>query len=423
MTDSDPLYFESEMQDALRLAANRVGTPSYVYFYDRIRSRVEELHSAFGGRFQISYAVKANPNAALLRLLKSEIELLDVSSGGELKLALDSGYNAEQLRFSGPGKSVPELRLAVSSGCSKMIVESTSELEDLDAICAEDGRSITVLIRVNPQKVPRGFGVNMSGRPSQFGVDEEELADLFRGASKLKHVSIAGLHIYAGTQCLDPEAIVENFSNYIEIFRTYAPMCPGGLSDVIFGSGIGIPYHDRDEPVNLYDIAKQVNPMLDEMRRDHHLQNVNCILEIGRLLVGEAGYFLTRVLRKKQSRGKSIRILDGGMNCHLAACGHFGTMIPRNYRMFRLPISNSPGHSTEQMKRYELFGPLCTTIDQLGRAVELPPLDVGDVIAIACSGAYGASASPVNFISHGPPREAVVEYGAGELLIHDVTGV
>jgi diaminopimelate decarboxylase len=190
-----------------------------------------------------------------------------------------------------------------------------------------------------------------------------------------------------------------------------------------FGSGIGIPYHDRDEPVNLYDIAKQVNPMLDEMRRDHHLQNVNCILEIGRLLVGEAGYFLTRVLRKKQSRGKSIRILDGGMNCHLAACGHFGTMIPRNYRMFRLPISNSPGHSTEQLKSHELFGPLCTTIDQLGRAVELPPLDVGDVIAIACSGAYGASASPVNFISHGPPREAVVEYGAGELLIHDVTGV
>ena len=388
---------------------------------DRIYNRIAEIHSAFEGRFKISYAVKANPNAELLRLLRPRIELLDVSSGGELQLALDTGYEAERLSFSGPGKTIPELQLAVASGCSKIIVESPGELDDLEAICAADNRDIAVLLRVNPQKVPRGFGVNMSGRPCQFGVDEEELGSLLQSTSRFKHVSIAGLHIYAGTQCLDSEAIVENFGNYIEIFRTYAPLCSKPLSEVIFGSGIGIPYHDRDVPVDLSDIAKQVNPMLEQMRHNTELQNVNCILEIGRLLVGEAGYFLTRVLRKKHSRGKEIRIMDGGLNHHLAACGHFGSVIARNYRMFRLPRNDSVGQTDEEMQSYELFGPLCTTIDQLGRAVELPPLDVGDVVAFASSGAYGASASPINFISHGPPREAIVEYDADQPRIREVT--
>ena len=421
VTDTSYRWCNAETRQALCLVADQIGTPTYVYIADKIYRRIEEIQTAFEGRFKISYAVKANPNSELLRLLKPRIEMLDVSSGGELQRALDCGYAAEQLSFSGPGKTVAELQSAVTSGCSKIIVESESELDDLEAICANRGLTITVLLRVNPQKVPKGFGVNMSGRACQFGVDEEELAGVLERSSKLRHISIVGLHIYAGSQCLDTEAIVENFANYIDVFRTYAPRFQLPLSDVIFGGGVGIPYHDRDKPVDLGNLAAEVNPMIDELRRQPGLENVNCTLEIGRLLVGEAGFFLTRVLRKKHSRGKDIRIMDGGLNHHLAACGLFGAVIPRNYRMFRLPIGDSDAGTAAETQSYELYGPLCTTIDQLGRGVELLPLDVGDVIALASSGAYGASASPVNFISHGPPREAIVELNAGAPRIRDVS--
>ena len=421
--DTGSRWCDNEARALLRLVRNQIGTPCYAYLLDRIQQRITEIQSVFEGRFKISYAVKANPNAELLRWLRPRIELLDVSSGGELDLAIKCGYSADQISFSGPGKSVEELESAVAGDGVKVIVESPSELDDLETICAERGGSATVLLRVNPQKVPRGFGVNMSGKPCQFGIDEENLRDVLRSLDRFRHVSVTGLHIYAGTQCLDIDAIVENFANYIDIFQTYAPLCPAPLTDVIFGGGIGIPYHDRDKAVDLALIAARVNPMLDGMRRKSGLESVSCALEIGRLLVGEAGYFLTRVLREKHSRGKDIRIMDGGLNHHLAACGHFGSVIPRNYRMFRLPATEDESEAAAGTgQKFELFGPLCTTIDQLGRGVELPPLKVGDVIAIAGSGAYGASASPSKFISHGPPKEAMIETIDGEVRVRDVSG-
>jgi diaminopimelate decarboxylase len=407
-----------ETQQILAEAAERFGTPSYVYFLDDIIERAALINRVFGGLFEISYAVKANPNRALLRGIDSAIGGLDVSSGGELLRGLECGYAPERLSFSGPGKSLAELALAVDRGCGEVIVESVQEMIDLEALARDRKRRATVVIRVCPQSVPKGFGVSMGRRPSQFGIDEETLDDALKRLPEFKHLSFAGFHIYAGAQCLDVNSITENFENYIRIFTEFAERHNLACHKLIFGGGIGIPYHAGDVPVDLEALAFRMNALLEALRARPLFKQAQFRLEIGRLLVGEAGYFLTGVRRMKKSRGKEIAICDGGLNNHLAACGHFGSIIHRNYIIEKLGSSNEPGGSATP---YDIFGPLCTTIDQLARDMKFPSLKTGDVLAVRNSGAYGYSASPMQFISHPPAKEIMAATKNGKMEWSDIS--
>jgi len=419
MAAADSATRDSELSAALCRVAAEIGTPCYAYFLDHITQRIERIRRAFESRFLLSYAVKANPNRALLRALEPHVALLDASSAGELLVGQSSGYDITRISFSGPAKTRDELRTAVDLGCPKVVVESLDEARLLDALCQQQAVKLPILIRISPVKIPRGFGVNMAGRPSQFGVDEEELGRVVPRIQELPHVSVQGLHIYAGTQCLDGDSLVENFRNYIDLFGRVSSDYGLDPEWLLFGAGIGIPYHDGDEPVDLESIASRVNPMVDRMRESAALGRAKCVLELGRYLVGEAGYFLTRIIRRKHSRGKLLCVCDGGMNHHLAACGHFGSVIHRNYPMFKVETDGTP-HDTER-ETYDLFGPLCTSIDIPARNITLPPLQAGDVIAIGSSGAYGLTASPLYFISHPKPREVIVS-GSGEgIRMDDVT--
>ncbi len=178
---------------------------------------------------------------------------------------------------------------------------------------------------------------------------------------------------------------------------------------LIFGSGLGIPYYERDRPLDLSLIAQRINPLLDALRCDGRFAQTEFLLETGRYLIGEAGLYLTRIVSRKHSRGAEIAICDGGMNHHAGACGHLGALLHRNYRMFKVGAANDAA-----LRPHDLFGPLCTSIDQLAHAAPFPELRIGDVIAIRCSGAYGLTASPVGFISHPPPREIVAETVDGQ---------
>jgi diaminopimelate decarboxylase len=405
------------IQQTLAEAAERFGTPSYVYFLDEIRERAALINRLFEGQFGISYAVKANPNRALLRGMESSIAGLDVSSGGELLLGLECGYAPARLSFSGPGKSIEELALAVDRHCGEIIVESVQEMIDLDLLAAKRNTKMNVVIRVCPQSVPKGFGVSMGRRPSQFGIDEEVLDEALARLPEFKHLNFSGFHVYAGAQCLDVNAIVENFENYIRIFTTFAERHQLAPHKLIFGGGIGIPYHAGETPVNLETLVGRVNPLLVALKAKPLFSQTQFRLEIGRLLVGEAGYFLTSVRRMKKSRGKEIAICDGGLNNHLAACGHFGSVIHRNYVIERVTSSEANGASTA----YDIFGPLCTTIDQLARDMKFAALNPGDVLAVRNSGAYGYSASPMQFISHPPAVEIVAAAKDGKMEISNVS--
>ena len=396
--------------------ARDFGTPCYVYFMDGVREHVARLRAAFGNRFRLSYAVKSNPNPTLLRRMADVVDMFDVSSGGEIRHALRTEWDPAKLSFTGPGKTAAELQTALDVGVGEVILESVDEAVLLDRLAAAGNRTTRVAIRIAPARVPRGFGLNMSGKPSQFGVDEEDLDEAVRAVRGLSHLALRGFHIYSGTQCLNTEAIAENYEIFIEIFKRVCYAHNLRPEKLIFGSGIGIPYHENEVAVDVAAVAERANPALDALKSDRVFAATELVLETGRYLVGEAGVYLTRVVRTKRSRGVDIGICDGGMNHHLGAAGHLGAVIQRDYRMFKVT-----GDDTDDEKGYTLVGPLCTTIDTLGRHVKFRGLEAGDVIGIRSSGAYGVTASPIHFIGHAPPRELLVDTVRGNVRIEDCT--
>ena len=388
-------------QFLLELAGTR-GTPCYVVFLSDVRRRVEQLRTAFAGRFAISYAVKANPNAALLRALAGIVDRLDVSSGGELARAIECGYAPTRIGFTGPAKRDDELALAVQHAIGELVLESVPEARRLSVIAQRLGRDVDVMVRIAPAHVPTGFGDHMAGRPTAFGIDEDELDDAMREILALPRLRCVGLHAYAGTQCLKASAIAENWSNFTALFRRTAERHDLRPLRLVFGAGLGIVYHDGQAPLDLADVVAGTREMFEALATDPRCGHAELVLETGRYLVGEAGVYLASVVTTKRSRGVDVAVCDGGMNHHLAAAGLLGMVVRRPFRVRKL---GGVGEGTPVL----LAGPLCTTLDSFGKDVKLGPLAVGDVIAIEPSGAYGMTSSPTMFISHPQPAEHLVD--------------
>lgn len=396
MTDIEPV-----VRRALVEVARRHGTPAYVYDLSEIERRVARVRSAFGGLFEISYAVKANPNRELVARLRGVVDRLDLSSGGELALAERAGWEPGLWSFVGPAKSSAELGLAVEIGCGHLVAESLDEVVELAGIARRRGTVVPVVLRINPIELPKGFGVSMARRATIFGIDEEEIDEAVAATLALEGVDLVGFHVYAGTQCLDAQAVAENLRNVARLYARLVDDHDLAVRHLIFGSGFGIPYHAGAEPLALDEVVAGARPALEELRARLG-SGVTFALEMGRYLVGPAGWYVARVRRVKHSRGSVIVALDGGMHHHLAASGNLGGVLKRNYPIVALTASGEPS-------KVDLAGPLCTNIDVLGRGVELPALEPGDLVAIAASGAYGPSTSPLGFISHPPPRELLAD--------------
>lgn len=408
---------ERAVKERLKEIADLYPTPSFVYFMDDAAQRIAAIRTAFGGLLGISYAMKCNPNAAILEWMRGRVDTLDISSGGELAKGIAAGWEPERISFTGPAKRPIDLQESVHHSIGEVILESVNEARELDRHAGAAGRRQRVLIRVAPRRVPRGFGVNMAGKPCQFGIDEEDLDAAIREVRALRHLHLVGFHIYSGTQCLKPDAIVENYEIFLDIFRTACDEHDIVPDKLVLGSGIGIPYHDGDQTVDINAVAAGILPTLEAFKNTDRFAQSQLLLETGRYLIGEAGYYLVRVVNRKESRGTHICVCDGGMNHHLGACGHLGMVLHRPYRIYKV-ASARPDTDVEP---FDLYGPLCTSIDHLGRNVKLPGLDTGDVIAVACSGAYGATASPINFISHDPPAEIMVETNRGQTSVREIS--
>lgn len=385
-----------------RIAATH-GTPTFVYFMDDVKRRIDALRAAFDGMFQISYAMKCNPHPRVLATVRGWVDALDVSSRGELARAVAAGFRPDCISFTGPAKQAACLTEAVAHGIGEVVIESVREARLLSQIAAASGRVQPVLVRIAPRQVPRGFGVNMAGRPCQFGIDEEQLDAALSEILALPGLTVAGFHAFSGTQSLKAEAVAENYGIFAGLFQRASEAHGLGPRKLIFGSGLGIRYHEGDEDIDLFEVAASTLPVLRALKAQPRFCDTTLMLETGRYLLGEAGVYLTRVVNRKHSRGAEIATLDGGMHHHLGACGHLGMVIHRPYRMFKLGAS-----SDAERHPFDLYGPLCTTIDVLGRGVRLPWLSTDDVIAVAASGAYAATASPQGFISHAPANEIFV---------------
>ena len=394
------------LQDRLEPIAARYGTPLYVYDMAPIRERFSTLGRLFGDAFGVSFAVKCNPNVELLRRILPLVDTLDVSSFKEVERSLAAGCPAERLTFSGPAKRLGEVRGAVAAGVGELVLESIAEAHMASAAATELGMVQDVLIRINPATMPRYFGVNMAGKPSQFGVDEELIEGAIDEIVALPGLNLIGFHIYSGTNSLNAEAIAENFGIFIGLFRQAVAHAGIRPRKLIFGSGFGIPYVAGDPLLDVDAVAARAVPMIAELKRDPLFAQTRCVLEMGRWLVGPGGWLLTGVIGEKPSRGVQFRLCDAGFNNHLAACGMMGTVIRRNWSIVNLT------NPAAEAGKYTLVGPLCTTIDILATDITLPHVRVGDVLAIANSGAYGLTASPTRFISHPEPGEVLIDGAA-----------
>jgi diaminopimelate decarboxylase len=308
--------------------------------------------------------------------------------------------------FSGPAKRPDEVARAVAAGVGELVVEGLAEAEAASAAALRLGRRQPVLLRINPVRVPRGFGASMAAAPSQFGIDEEDLDAAVPRLMALPGLELIGFHCYSGSNCLDPAAIAENLGLMADLFRRARALAGIAPRRLVFGSGFGIPYLPSEAPLDVEALPALVDPVIDALLAEPGFAGARCNLEMGRWIVGPAGWLLTRAIAAKRSRGVEIRACDAGFNAHLAACGMMGGVIRRNWVFANLSNPDGPPG------RVLLTGPLCTSIDRLASDLELPEVRPGDVLAIAASGAYGLTASPTRFISHPEPLEILHEGGA-----------
>ena len=380
--------------------AARVGqTPFYAYERRLLDERVARLRATLPAGIELHYAVKANPMPAVVQHLANRVDGLDVASLGELKVALDSGMDPAEISFAGPGKRPPELAAALAAGIT-VNLESASELEILARLGREQGRRPRVAVRVNPDFELKASGMKMAGGPKPFGVDAEQVPALLRRIGELG-LDFQGFHIFTGAQNLRAEAIVEAHDRIFELALRLASAAPGPLHLLNIGGGFGIPYFPGDTPLDLAPIAANLDRWLPLVQE--RLPGVRVVLELGRYLVGEAGIYVAEVVDRKVSRGQTFLITNGGLHHHLAASGNFGQVIRKNYPV----VVGNRVNGTER-ETVTVVGPLCTPLDLLAERMELARADVGDLIVVFQSGAYGLTASPSAFLSHPPCLEVLV---------------
>ena len=373
-------------------------TPAFVYDFGVVENRIAQFRGAMSPRVKLHYAIKANPFAPLLDAIAPLVDGLDVASGGELALAL-ARKPAEAISFAGPGKRNDELAAALRAGAT-INLESEGEWQRTAALAEQIGRPPRVAVRVNPDFELRGSGMRMGGRATPFGVDAD------RAGALVARIIAAGadwqgLHIFAGSQSLDTIALIDALTGALALAERLADEIGRTPPLTNLGGGFGIPYFPNERPIDVMAIGQALGDAIERspLTRAHG----RFAIELGRWLVGECGVYLTRIVDRKQSRGETFLVTDGGMNHQLAASGNLGTVVKRNYPV--AAVDAGPDAPTETVS---VVGPLCTPLDRLADRVTLPVADVGDLIAVFMAGAYGLSASPTAFLGHPAPRELLV---------------
>ena len=388
--------------------ASEVGTPLFVYDAEIMRASLSRLRAALPERFDVYYSIKANPHPKILRVFLEQRCGLEVASAGELRTALQAGADPHRVLFAGPGKTEAELAHAVRSRIGEIHVESEDEIDTLASVVRSERAQVGVAIRVNPSAEAQGGAMRMGGKPSQFGVDEERLESALGRVLASPELTWRGLHLFVGTQILDHEVLARQYAHGLEIAERAVAYAKRPIETIDFGGGLGIPYYEGDRALDVEAYGRAVHAVLQAKPA---LAATRLLLEPGRHLVGESGVYVCRVIRVKESRGKTFVVTDGGMHHHLAASGNLGQVIKRNF-----PIAVLNRQNEARTLRADVVGPLCTPLDTLARDVELPMVRPGDLIGVFQSGAYARSASPLGFLSHATPTEILVDRGGIEVI-------
>ncbi|HEX5973718.1 MAG TPA: alanine racemase, partial [Rubrobacteraceae bacterium] len=385
--------------------AREYGTPFYLYHGETVVERVRRVRGALGT--EVSYSVKANPSLGVCQLIAREKAAgAEVASSGELTVARAAGFEPEDIVFAGPGKTDDELKRVVQEGIFADNVESLGEIERLAQIAAGMGRKIGVGLRINPAAQLMGSQMRMGGTVGQFGMDQAELEEAVEKTLSHPDLILRGVHVYTATQVFEVEPLLEHCRNIFEIALEAADYAGHPLEMIDFGGGFGVPYFEKMSEFDLERFGEGFRGLLSTYRSDPRLEGCRFLFELGRYLVADAGVYVTRAVDVKRTRGKTFVVTDGGMNHHLTATGNMGQVFRKSY-----PLLNLTRMGGVPEEGIAVAGPCCTPLDVFGSNIPLADPEVGDLIGVFYSGAYGFSASNLGFLSHPAPAEVLLWQG------------
>lgn len=385
--------------------ALRVGrTPFFAYDSAAIKLRADRLRALLPADAQICYAIKANPLPALLHRIRPSLDGADVSSGEEIARALAAGFSGAQLGFTGPGKSDADLARAIRAS-ARICAESIGEIDRIGDIAVREGMPALVALRVNPDIDIAGAHVRMN-HDSVFGIDSTHLPGALQ-AVRARQLMFSGFHFCCASRMLDAQTVNALHAACAHEALRAADRAGLALEWLNLGGGFGIPASADEAPLDISQVADHLHGI--DARLKAACPEGRLALEPGRYLVGEAGIYVCRIIDRKTLRGRTWLVADGGAHHHLHATLQPDRPHPVNLPMTLLPAT--PARETALKREHEcvsIAGPLCAPFDVLARDITLPVAQPGDLLVVFQSGAYGASASPVNFLGHPPATEIIL---------------
>ncbi len=369
--------------------AEKVGTPFYLYSYNTLVRHFTVFNKAFNGiPHLVCYSAKANSNMAILRLFINLGGGVDIVSGGELYRALKGGADPQKIVFSGVGKREDEIEYALKMGILMFNVESSQELSVINKVAGRVGKKATIAIRVNPDIDPKTHPYISTGlKQNKFGIDILRAPMAYRLASQLPHLKIVGIDCHIGSQLIEVEPIVEALKKLKELVENLKNEGVD-IRYLDLGGGLGITYEDEEPP----HPVEYASTILEEIR------GFDCtlILEPGRVIVGNAGILVTKVLYTKENEDKRFVIVDAGMN-DLVRPSYYGS-----YHQI-LPVKEKDREETV----VDVVGPICESSDFLAKGRKMLKVNPGELIAVMSAGAYGFSMS-TNYNSRPRVAEVIV---------------
>ena len=373
--------------------AEAAGTPVYVYSACALRTAYRAIDEAFASYpHVIHYALKANSTLAIVRLLRELGSRADANSGGEIAVALRAGFTPDQIVFTGVGKTPDEIARAIAIGVATINAESPGELDRIAALAAAQGREARVALRVNPD-IDAGSHPHISTglRSNKFGVPLEDARTMYWERRGLAGLRFTGVHVHIGSQI----TTIEPLTRAADALVSLALVLKGdgfALEHLDIGGGLGIPYESRPM-IGPADYAAAVIPALER-------SGLPVVLEPGRAIAAPAGALVARIVDvKRYVDGRLFAVLDAGMT---------ELMRPALYGSFHRIVPVAPRSGDEQP--WDIVGPICESSDVFARQRMLPPLDVGDLVAILDTGAYGAVMGS-NYNRRLLPPEVLVDQG------------
>ena len=364
------------------------GTPTYAYEVARIRNQVERLKTNLPQGVDLLYSLKANPSLGICGLMSDWGLGADVASSGELLTALKAGFPPQRISVSGPYKSPETLAQVWSSPEITISIDSISELCEL----ARTNRSYRAHLRLRPDYSSSAI-VN-TGAGSRFGISFADLSQCYEYLES-EAIKVVGFHVFSGSQVLDAGGVIQHLRGAMDLSLRAADFLRITPEVFNLGGGFGIPYGPDDEELELEPVAEELSVLAKRG------SPARIVLELGRYLVAQAGWYLTTVVGKQTNEGRQAVVVDGGTHHRADAC-----RLGLRTAALRPLVLNK---KQQPIVATDVLGCLCLPDDVLAEASSLPPLEVGDVLAFSNAGAYGLSASPALFLSHPMPAEVGFE--------------